>query len=244
MIRVGRCEYNNNMRTDPSYPNFTTILVLMNSHSEWGVLGPYLLKDGNNRIMENIWQFSKVYESVPATTQKYSRWNNKIIWQHPHEVHYTQDKLLPAYWNWRTKGMNNQYAVRYPVGYGNMHTCKFAIAESDPNEKLGYIEARKKIYVPLYCNLVKQHNKFDELKQRLKNGENLLIVEVDGPHQESLQYYKQKYNVNDSFINDNSMLVTPENLYIMLNDDKHAFGHGYCLAIALLDMEDEIINKI
>jgi len=23
----------------------------------------------------------------------------------------------------------------------------------------------------------------------------------------------------------------------MLNDDKHSFGHGYCLAMALLDME-------
>ncbi len=46
MIRVGRCKYNRSgQRTDPSYPGFTSILVLMNGHGEWGVLGPYQLKD-------------------------------------------------------------------------------------------------------------------------------------------------------------------------------------------------------
>ena len=30
------------------------------------------------------------------------------------------------------------------------------------------------------------------------------------------------------------MLITPENLNIMLNDPKHPYGHGYCLAKALL----------
>lgn len=70
----------------------------------------------------------------------------------------------------------------------------------------------------------------------LKDGKNLLIVEVDGPHGESLDYYKKKYKVDDNFIEDDTILATKENLKIMLNDTKHAFGHGYCLAVALLNL--------
>lgn len=74
MIRIGRCIYDSQgNRTDPSYPDFTPIVVLMKSHSQWGVLGPYNLTDANGRIMESVYQFSKVYKKVPVTTQYYSR---------------------------------------------------------------------------------------------------------------------------------------------------------------------------
>jgi hypothetical protein len=43
-------------------------------------------------------------------------------------------------------------------------------------------------------------------------GENLLIIEVDGPHQEDLQYYKDKYGVSDNFIENGTMLVTKDNI--------------------------------
>lgn len=138
-------------------------------------------------------------------------------------------------------GMNNPYYVRYPVEYKNMHKCLFSIPENNINKRLNYIESRKQIYVPLYCELVKQQQKFLELKNKLINGENLLIIEVDGPHQESLSYYKNEWNVDDDFIENNTMLATEKNLNIMLNDDKHAFGHGYCLAMSLLNLE-ELIN--
>ncbi|XWV24459.1 hypothetical protein QJ856_gp0015 [Tupanvirus deep ocean] len=238
MIRVGRCKYIGGQRIDPTYPGFTPILVLMKGHSEWGDLGPYTLKDDQGRIMENVWQFSKCYKKVPQTTQFYSRWNKKITWSYPEEVHYANGELLPAYWTWREKGMNNAYYVRYPVGFGNMHTCLFAIKESEPNKRLNYIEGRKEIYVPVYCELGKKEPKFAELKNRLINGENLLIIEVDGPHQESLNYYKDMYDVDNDFIENNTMLASEENLTIMLNDDKHPFGHGYCLAMALQDLEN------
>ncbi len=241
MIRVGRCTYNSQgTRTDPSYPGFTPIIVLMKGHSDWGVLGPYNLTDENGRIMESIYQFSKVYKKVPATTQYYSRWDKKVIWSHPEETHYDNGQLLPAYWEWREKGMNNPYYVRYPVGYGYMHKCLFSIPENDLTKKLNYIEARKQIYVPLYCGLVKKQAKFLELKNLLISGENLLIIEVDGPHQESLDHYVNEWNVDNDFIENGTMLATEENLNIMLNDEKHAFGHGYCLAMALLGYENLI----
>lgn len=74
MIRVGRCIYDKNgNRTDPSYPGFTPIVVLMSSHSEWGALGPYILKNEKGQIFENAYQFIRCYEKVPATKQYYSR---------------------------------------------------------------------------------------------------------------------------------------------------------------------------
>lgn len=133
--------------------------------------------------------------------------------------------------------MKNKYPVRYPVGYNNMQKCLFAVKDNDPDRKLDYIEARKEIYIPLYCQLVKENNKFLELKERLNNGENLLIIEVDGPHQESLQYYIDNYYADNDFIENDTMIATEENLSIMMHDPKHPFDHGYCLAVALLDME-------
>jgi hypothetical protein len=102
--------------------------------------------------------------------------------------------------------------------------------------QLDYIQARKEIYVPLYLESVIREAKFKKLQEMMK-CENLLIIEVDGPHSESMPYYKEKYGVNDDFIVDNTVLATKENLEILLNDPKHPFGHGYCLAMALLDLK-------
>ena len=241
-IRVGRRIYQRSGQyNDPSYPGFESILCLTKS-TAYGSLGPYCLVDENGVIMENKWQFSKVYERVPKTKEKKSRYDQTVIWEHPEEIHAlkTSDgwEIRTTYTAWRRKGMKCQYAVRYPVGYGNMHKCLFSLAEDEKGEiirkPLSYIEARKQIYVPEYQKLVVQKPQFAELQQKLRNGTNLLIIEVDGPHQESLQYYKDKYNVNDDFIERDTILATPENLKIMLEDPKHSYGHGYCLAAALL----------
>ncbi len=109
--------------------------------------------------------------------------------------------------------------------------------EIDEKNHLDYIASRKAIYVPLYIKLVIQQPKFNKLKELLRRGINLLIIEVDGPHQEDLDYYQKTYGVNDDFITHDSMIVNEKNIQIMLNDKKRPFGHGYCLAMALLDMD-------
>jgi hypothetical protein len=244
MIRVGRCTYNKQgKRTDPSYAGFTSIIVLMKSHSPYGDLGPYNLTDNQGRIFENIYQFVKVYREVPYTKEYYSRYDPKVIWEHPVETHVDEHgELTPAYWQWREKGMNCEYHIRYPVGFKHRYECLYAIRDQNDLTKLDYIEARKEIYVKIYCELVRKEQKFIDLKNRLDAGENLLIIEVDGPHQESLNYYKEEYGVDDDFIENGTMLAIDENLMIMLNDPKHPFGHGYCLAMALLDLDDDLIN--
>ena len=105
------------------------------------------------------------------------------------------------------------------------------IAKLDKN--MAIKESRKNLYLPLYVSMVQKEPQFKFLLDKVKNGTNVLIIEVDGPHQESLEYYKEKYNVSEDFIENSTMLATCDNLNIMLNDTKHPFGHGYCLGIAL-----------
>lgn len=206
MIRVGRCTYDRKgKRNDPSFPGFTKIVVLMKSHSEWGVLGPYELRDEWGRIMENIRQFSKIYEKVPRSVQRYSRYNQTIIWDYPEETHIEPNgDITPEYFEWRYKGMANKYAVRYPAGFQGRKKCKYALKEEDLLEgeirKLDYATARREIYCPVYMKLARANPAFSKLKRRLQSGENLLIVEVDGPHSESLDYYMETYGVDESFI--------------------------------------------
>jgi len=243
MLRVGRCLYDSKGQISyPSFDGFTSIIVMMRSHSKFASLSPYYLKNEKGQLMENIWQFSKLYEIVPKTTQRFSRWNQRIIWDHPREVHFKKENGNPDegeitndYWKWREKGMNAPEAIRYPVGYHHRHKCLCALADDDLSTPLDYVESRKKIYLPVYKKMVTKTKQFKELYNRLHlNHENLLIIEVDGPHQESLPYYKEKYGVLDDFIEEHTILATEENLNVMLNDDKHPFGHGYCLALALI----------
>lgn len=191
----------------------------------------------------NAWQFSKVYPELPESTQYYSPYDRTVIWEWPTETHLDENReLTPEYWAWRDAGMTHDQAVRYPAGMKHRHECAFSllINQDGSEERLNYIQARKRLYIPWYVHSVRRLPQFRELKARVKAGENLLIVEVDGPHQESLAHYQDKYDVDDDFIEGGTMLATLDNLSIMLNDSKHAFGHGYCLAAALLGIDREL----
>jgi len=255
MIRVGRCTYDHKgVKTDPTFPNFVPIVVVMKSHSRWYPLSPYYLTDEKGRIMENYWQFSKIYRNVGNSEQKKSRYDKSIIWSHPAETHVVTDngidKITNEYKQWRNKGMHCKEPIRYPVGFYNRHNCMGAYVyktnpdgsesdEIDTSVLLDYISSRKQIYIKKYCELVKQHPLFLELKEMMKVGINLLIVDVDGPHQESIPYYVDTYHVSPNFIQQDTVLINQENINILLNDPKHPFGHGYCLAMALMDKDIE-----
>lgn len=235
LIRVGRIIYKNGKPIYPSFPGFEPIVVLTKS-SKYGSLGPYELKDEKGRIFENWYQFQKIYEWVPETKQTYSRWDNTVIWEYPYEVHVKDGIVTDKYWNWRNKGMNSLYPIRYPVGNTKHRSlCLGSIKEED-HTILNYIESRKQLYLAEYVRLVRQKDQYKTLVNKHNSGQNLLIIEIDGPHEESLNHYKKIYNVSDDFIVNNTMLITPDNINIMLNDSLHPFGHGYCLAMSILNM--------
>jgi hypothetical protein len=261
-VRVGTCVCKGSKRSDPSFPNFIPIIVLMKSHSKWGEMGPYLLKDEKGRILENVWQFSKIYLETRQTKERYSQFTKQVIWEQDKEVHAIEQdekekeekkdtdsfvleektyRVTPEYKMWRKRGKNNEYAVRYPNGYhGRGHVLTALMKDmSGCWRSLSYVQARKAIYAPLYCRLVRKTKKFKMLQKMLREGKNLLIIEVDGP--KDPKYFSETYG-RDDIIQDGTMLVTKENIDIMLNEPKYAFGHGYCLACALLDKEEWLLD--
>jgi hypothetical protein len=62
------------------------------------------------------------------------------------------------YWKWREAGFNNKKAVRYPNGFKGRTECKFSLWKNEKGEweRLGYVEARAKIYAKVYEDLVKK----------------------------------------------------------------------------------------
>lgn len=260
-IRVGRILYDSQGKpTQPNYPGYAPI-VCMTKSSAYGSLSPYELRDSEKRNLECLWQMAKVYKRVPKTISKYSRYDSRVIWDHPAETHVVESREVldgnkkahkevvvnEAYWNWRAKGMSAPDAIRYPVGYNARHSCLGAIWDEKvhlqhpearlegPITLLDYITARKRIYLTLYSRMVRDKPQFLALRKKLAQGENLLLLEVDGPHQESLKYYVDKYGVSTDFIQAGSVAATLENLELLLNDPKHPFGHGYALAWSLYD---------
>lgn len=241
-VFVGRRIYEGPKFTDPDLPGCFPVIV-MTASTAYGSLSPYETKDDKGRITECVFQFCKVYERVPYSKQYASRYDRTVIWEHPEEQHLQINAdgsmaILPAYLAWRQKGMNAPCPIRYPVGFNHRHLCRFSLAEDaqgniDPRP-LDYISSRKAIYIPHYSQAVVKRPQFAELQQRVQSGQNLLIIEVDGPHQESLPYYQQKYQVPGDFIVNDCLRATPANLDIVLNDPKHPYGHGYVLASLLM----------
>lgn len=219
---------------DPELDGFETI-VCVAADQKYKELSPFLLKDSYGHVLENIWQFSKVYETVPEMDTK--------EWKHPAERHYDKKtkQLTEEYWKWREKGMNSERAIRFPVKRENSKkSVATLLKKGEELVFLNYIEARKQLYIPLYCQAVKQTAMFKHLQQNLSQGKNLLLVDYDGPKQNSLSYYKDKYRVTDNFIFQNTIEANAKNLSIMLHDDKHSFGHAYCLSLALLGLDEKI----
>jgi hypothetical protein len=89
--------------------------------------------------VENAWQFCKVY---------------------PEHVDETGD-IKPAYWEWAKAGWADPIAHRFPMGRGRVPL--FSLWKD--GERLGYIEARKKIYCPVYAEAVTRTAAWDRLKQ-------------------------------------------------------------------------------
>lgn len=115
-------------------------------------LGPVPLYGGGEATcMENAWQYAKVYANhVDAAGE-------------PTE----------AYWAWANDGWRRP-AVRYPMGKGAKPL--YSLWE---DEKLGYLDARKRVYWPLYRDAVKLTAGFQRLKELHAAGP-VTLFDFDG----------------------------------------------------------------
>ena len=221
MLRVGKYDYKN--KKQPVTENYKNVLI----HTT-GSLSPYQMKDEQGVIMENYWQFSKVFEKVDEIKQPISQYKpGAIRWQHPEEIHLVDDKLTEKYWNWRIKGFESKVWVRYPNGYKNHSTVVGTVIGTPDNyEIIDYITARKKVYYKKYREIAIQTRQFKILKKKLEKGECIQINEVDGPT------YKDEYPYN--LVVDGSIEINEKILIDLINSPTQTFGHGYSLAACLL----------
>ncbi len=153
------------------------------------VLGPCeLYGNYESKNMENAWQFAKVYKKHVAGDGEPSE----------------------EYFKWAIRGWNDKKAHRYPMGKGAVPEYSWWRGEA-----LGYIEARKAIYAPLYARAVLKTHAWRTLKKvyaaAKKNGERLVLLDFDA-------YDHQALNMS---------------LADVLNEPKKKMGHAFVLAMLL-----------
>ena len=149
------------------------------------LVGMIFSDNGIARNMENFWQYAKVYE---------------------HQVDSNQNPL-PEYFEWKSKGYNKEWADRYPAGKGAIPLYTWYCGE-----KLGYIEARKKLYLKYYQDTVIHTDAFKTLKETWlnckKDNTDIILLDFDAYNHRELNY-------------------TWEDI---LNDEKRKMGHAFVLA--------------
>ena len=99
-----------------------------------------------------------------------------------------------------------------------------------PDQQLGYVESRKKVYVPDYFNMIKDHPHFLQLRDRVMNGDlsdsDMVVYDFDGPKREE-GFLKNIPDIQE---------VSIDMLKDKINDEKYPFGHGYVVAAALANI--------
>jgi hypothetical protein len=251
-IRVGKIK--GRFESGCKYPitkGYINIIVCSVNKTKLGSeLTPFLLTNSRGQIMENIWQFSKVYATV-------SKINAPSGWSWPSQIHVHQGEITDDYWQWRIAGMNFMSPIRSPVPATDRAKCCYSlwpsdamginmtenyisnISDADPKNmiQLSYLEARQNVYCPLYTNLVKQQDQFRILKILLEAGYNLQILDLDGPNKEDIPPYNEM--VDGSYGEDKvgSISINKKNIGLLLKYIMQPFGHGYVLAVALMGKE-------
>lgn len=161
-------------------------------------LGPvYLYQNFVAKNVENAWQFSKVYKT------------------------HLDENENPStdYFIWAQNGWNSSWGIRYPMGKGKVPEYSFW-----NGEKLNYIEARKRIYIPLYASAVKNSQAFLQLEEIYLKNKVLTLFDFDG-------YYVQVNSIDD--------------LIKIVNDPHKKMGHAFVLSMLLLlgkDFNPEIFK--
>ena len=170
------------------------VVVTVSKSTNWSKglspfhVGPCELYDGHiAKNMENAYQFSKVYPE------------------------FCEDgEILDTYWEWALKGWSDKKGHRYPAGKG-----RIPLFSLWGDERLGYVEARKKIYIPVYYRAVKDTEAFDYLQCKYneykRKDKNLYLVDFDAyRHKELGMTYKE-----------------------VVNCETRKMGHAFVLAMAL-----------
>jgi len=135
--------------------------------------------------VENGWQFSKVYAEH---------------WDAAHQ------QPTEAWGCWARAGWARRRARRYPMGKGVEPICSWW-----RGCKLGYIDARKEIFLPLYVACTILRDSYRKLQDMRAAGKHLVLWDFDG-----YDHRKLGMTYND-----------------VLHDEGRIMGHAFILAMLL-----------
>jgi hypothetical protein len=103
--------------------------------------------------VENAWQYSKVYP----------------------EYVDLQGNPSSKYFEWALQGWSMGRAIRYPMGKGVKPLYSYW-----NGNKLSYVEARRKIYVPLYSKAVLSSEAYKKLREYYNSHQDIHLWDFDG----------------------------------------------------------------
>lgn len=121
---------------------------------------------------------------------------------------YPQHQFEPgAYWAWATAGWGNPRAVRYPMGKGAKPL--FSLWAGDHH---GYVDARRRIYIPLYAWAVRMYQLplLAELRGMAAQGD-VVLIDFDAYDHRALGYSWED----------------------VISDPDRTMGHGFVLAMMI-----------
>lgn len=151
----------------------------------------------------------------PMTEYEYKGyWNFEHYWQSGKVFDGLDNAKIKRWWQ-----ALRQPKKRYPGSKGKtVLYAKFDHIE----DNLDYISSRKQVYIPEYYNLIKDREMTLYWKDKVENGINIVIYDLDGP---------KLANGEPTCV-----LLTEELLIEKLYDITFPFGHGYIIASILANI--------
>ncbi|KKN71461.1 hypothetical protein LCGC14_0420400 [marine sediment metagenome] len=180
-------------------PSDAVVIDTTSNSGDYKDLSPFVLSAPPAKRFENLWQFSKVYKKHIMSIDGYPD---------------------ASWYKWRDWGYSQDKAYRYPMGKG-------AIPEYSlwDDKRLSYIEARKKIYAPIYAENVFQTSAYEKLCQ--------LYTECSD---QATDLILLDYDAYDH-------LMLGMTLIDVINNPNKKMGHAFVLLMMLTDMLEVCLKR-
>jgi len=190
-------------------------------------------------LIENVWHSMKVLPRIPKTMSRVPRYNAAVAWSWDEVTNHIEPNgaiiNMPEWLIWHNALCRNKYAVRYPFSFDpavrkstlgviprellQAYRADSVNTNVHVNNLLGIADGRKNVYFHYYLPAVDtQHPAYRKAIGKLEKGAKMLWVDVDGPRQEGMPYYREKYGVPNDWIQGHSVGVDETALRIFLND--------------------------
>lgn len=186
----------------PRDPKVEDAILTVSRSTTWSkglspfFLGPVECYGGLSAMqVENAWQYAKVYK-----------------------MHVDADgNPTDQYFTWRDYGWKKEKADRYPAGKGMKPEYSWW-----DGQKLSYVEARRKVYIPIYAKAVAKSRAYEMLKTIYDAKGAVTLWDFDG-------YDHRKRGMTYQQVVDNPNLKC---------------GHAFVLAMMLEGVLDQVVPGI